>query len=297
MDDSSNPDDKPIPGKSESLREEDMLPIAANHPIEASAPSYRRAIFRKRPPLSFSEHARERLKERTSFTEEDVFELVADRAFIKLRSNISFARLMGDPRYAGMDFESIRATLPDLSPYIYKYLMIWSEHDCSPYTFVIAVADNKIVTVLSSESREDGTNFDDLVTPEAIAKAKQLAEHFRHPSIRLSRGYANTSWLTENGELKRKKIPAFTFGANELPLAMDVVADLVSQSIALASSDGESFHSLQISLVSKVKEKGEKGRGSSTLLGEYKVEAGQDGEFEVIESPSSALAELREMMK
>lgn len=244
-----------------------------NNSMKASSQSFEKI---KRPPLSFSEHALVRLKERTSFTQEEITSLIKEKAFVKIRTSLSLDQVLKQRRFKGLDIEEVKNSLPSLLPYAIKYLMIWSKKDNDVFTFVIAVKDNKVITVLNSRTQVGKENWDNLVTEEVINQAKCLVEAGELSKLQRKDGYAFFCWEDIGGMIIRKRIKDFRFPSKYLP-SFSEIESVSSRAIQMAKEiTPDGYKNPRLLLLTK-------NGDLSVLLKEYLIELYLDGLFTVHE--------------
>lgn len=130
-------------------------------------------------PYVLSEHARERLAQRTSLTEFQLLRLLESKSFVrihrKFKPDISQKDINFLSSRYGMTFDEMRACGMINLNAINEHLVVWSVLDQRPFTLLMAVEGNIVVTVLYSD---DFTAHDwsDKITEKSISAARKKAE-------------------------------------------------------------------------------------------------------------------------
>lgn len=203
--------------------------------------------FRTDVRYSFSDHARVRLQERSSLMVEQVLALLEDGAYERLARRIDKAKLYENPKWAGLTLEELRQRGVDTQDYCYKHVLIWSEPDQKAFTLIIAVKSRRVVTVLVAEDVDNGVDWSDKVTPEAIRRAQERQAESMIPAELRARVYARVSWTNSHNQARGKNLPGASFTKNDLPIEEEALLDLVNKALVFAD-DGINIH---LQLISK----------------------------------------------
>lgn len=156
-------------------------------------------------PYRFSEHARARLAERAALSERDLLDLLRQGAFRRIRSTIWASIPKGDIDFFtaeyGLSFQEMKRWGMVHTKEVFRHLLVWSCADQRPLTLVVTVDDKTIVTVLYADdfSKHD---WSDIVTPDKISHAKEMAERLRDRPLVAYELHAR--WLDADGIPKRK---------------------------------------------------------------------------------------------
>lgn len=216
-------------------------------------------------PYSFSEHGLTRLRERSSLSPQQVLDLLEDGAYEKLVRRIDKARLYQNPAWVGLSLNELRQRGVDTQEYCYKHVLIWSAPDQKALTLIIAVNDRHVVTVLDALGHDNGVDWSDRVTCEAIQRARAKLEITSIPSGFRVRVHARVTWLTPANELCGKHVPTPHLTLNDLPLSSSTLETLADAAMAMVPCG----HTIRLQLVTKSK--------GSRLEAEYALERGANG--------------------
>lgn len=216
-------------------------------------------------PYSFSEHGLARLKERSSLSPQKVLDLLEDGAYEKLVRRIDKARLYQNPAWAGLSLNELRQRGVDTQEYCYKHVLIWSAPDQKALTLIIAVKDRHVVTVLDALGHDNGVDWSDRVTCEAIQRAREKLTITTIPSGFRVRIHARVTWLTPANELCGKHVPTPHLTLNDLPLSDSTLAALADEAMAMVPYG----HTIRLQLVTR--------SNGASLEAEYTLERGVNG--------------------
>lgn len=220
-------------------------------------------------PYRLSDHALLRLRERTSLQPEEVVTLLEDGAYERLARRTHKAHLYQNPAWIGLSFDELRQRGVNLSDYCYKHALLWSEPDQKAITLIIAVKDRTVVTVLDAENQDNGTDWSDKVTEEAIERARAKQAVSRIPSGLRVRVHPRVTWLTPNNELCGKKISGPHLTLSDLPLSGLTLSALANSAMSVVTSG----HDIRLQLVTKT--------NGACLEAEYKLEHDHNGEISI----------------
>lgn len=131
-----------------------------------------------------SKHARDRLAERSTMTEQELTELLRAGAFVRLRSNYIPNLPQGEIDFFsseyGLTFKEMRQFGMVTTTETYRYLLVWSVVDKRALTLVIAANELLIITVLYADDFSVH-DWSDVVTDDKISLAQSLAERSSNP--------------------------------------------------------------------------------------------------------------------
>lgn len=136
-------------------------------------------------PFRISDHARQRLKERSTLTEEKLLSLLEANAFKKIHTQWKMDASQRDvdeiATEHGLTFSEMKKFGLVNVKALYEHMLVWSSADQRAYTIVAAIEGDfkRVVTVLYSDffSSHD---WSDKVTEKSVGTARRKAEELEN---------------------------------------------------------------------------------------------------------------------
>lgn len=152
-----------------------------------------------------SEHARERLAERSKLSESELLELLENEAFrrihVRLKSDLTQGQIDLYIREYGISFQEMKRHGMVKVKAVFEHLLVWSCSDGKPLTIIVAINDGTIVTILNSDDFSQN-DWSDKVTENTLSDVQARAEKHRFPDRKVY--VMHVRWLDMNGIPKHK---------------------------------------------------------------------------------------------
>lgn len=158
------------------------------------------------PAFRLSEHARDRLAERTKLTEADLLVILEKRAYCSLHSVTKFKSDTAEFERMRALFrmtvtEMVRRGFIEISS-IFRHVLIWSHPDQRPLTLIVEWRTRTILTVLYADLDNGRPWWRERLTPEILEHMRKASDLALNPSKRSYELFVR--WLDDDGFPRRK---------------------------------------------------------------------------------------------
>lgn len=153
----------------------------------------------KKKRYKLSEHAIERLAERSTIEPADLLETLNKRAYHGILSEIDFGMPKDDLEELRQFYNLSTSQLQKMGHISFKerihHLVIWSPNDNRPYTCIVDAKSKTVVTVLFARQPDIKNRWQDKVTDDVIASAKRKLDCLQQTKTLTQKFVATVRWI------------------------------------------------------------------------------------------------------